>query len=46
VRTRNAPVVDGAAGRAALALADRVMASILEHAKRVQLEAFTPQASR
>lgn len=46
VRTRKAPVVDGAAGRAALALADRVMASILEHAKRVQLEAFTPQASR
>jgi predicted dehydrogenase len=46
VCTRKAPVVDGAAGRAALALADRVMASILEHANRVQLEAFTPQASR
>lgn len=46
VRTRQVPVVDGAAGRDALALADRVMASILEHAKRVQLEAFTPQASR
>lgn len=46
VRTRKAPVVDGAAGRRALALADRVMASILEHARRVQLEAFTPQVSR
>ena len=46
VRTRKDPVVDGAAGRQALALADRVMASILEHARRVQLEAFTPQASR
>ncbi len=46
VRTRKAPVVDGAAGRSALALADRVMASILEHARRVQLEAFTPQRSR
>ena len=46
VRTRRTPVVDGAAGRNALALADRVMASILEHARRVQLEAFTPQATR
>ncbi len=46
VRTRKAPVVDGAAGRRALALADQVMASILEHARRVQLEAFTPQATR
>lgn len=46
VRTRETPVVDGAAGHRALALADRVMASILEHARRVQLEAFTPQASR
>ncbi|MDE3171087.1 MAG: Gfo/Idh/MocA family oxidoreductase [Acidobacteriota bacterium] len=46
VRRRTPPVVDGAAGRRALALADRVMASILEHAGRVQLEAFTPQASR
>ena len=46
VRTRTAPAVDGPAGRRALALADRVMASILEHARRVQLEAFTPQASR
>lgn len=46
VRTRKAPVIDGAAGHRALALADRVMASILEHARRVQLEAFTPQAAR
>jgi predicted dehydrogenase len=46
VRTRQAPVVDGAAGRRALELADRVMASILEHARRVQLESFTPQAIR
>lgn len=42
VRTRKSPVVDGAAGRAALELADRVMAGILEHAQRVQLSAFTP----
>lgn len=40
VRTRKAPVVDGAAGRRALALADRVMAGILEHAKRVQTSSF------
>ena len=40
VRTRRAPVVDGAAGRRALALADRVMTGILEHARRVQLGAF------
>ncbi len=46
VRTRQAPVVDGEAGRGALALADRVMASILEHARRVQLGSFTPQATR
>jgi predicted dehydrogenase len=47
VRTRRAPVVDGAAGRRALELADRVMAGILEHGKRVQLGAFaTPQANR
>ncbi len=43
VRTRKAPIVDGAAGRRALELADRVMAGILEHARRVQLEAFAPQ---
>jgi predicted dehydrogenase len=47
VRTRRAPVVDGAAGRRALELADRVMAGILEHAQRVQLGAFAaPQANR
>ncbi len=43
VRTRRAPLVDGAAGRRALELADRVMAGILEHARRVQLGAFAPQ---
>ena len=47
VRTRRAPIVDGAAGRRALALADQVMAGILEHARRVQLGAFpAPQANR
>jgi predicted dehydrogenase len=47
VRTRRAPLVDGVAGRRALALADQVMAGILEHARRVQLGAFaTPQANR
>ena len=43
VRTRKSPVVDGPAGRRALELADRVMAGILEHARRVQLSAFSPQ---
>ena len=47
VRTRRTPLVDGAAGRRALELADRVMAGILEHGRRVQLGAFaTPQANR
>jgi predicted dehydrogenase len=46
VRGRRAPVVDGAAGRRALALADRVMEGILDHARRVQLSAFTPQETR
>jgi predicted dehydrogenase len=47
VRTRRAPLVDGTAGRRALALADQVMAGILEHAQRVQLGAFAPpQANR
>lgn len=46
VRTRRAPVVDGSAGRRALALADRVMEGILDHARRVQLNAFTPQETR
>jgi predicted dehydrogenase len=40
VRSRTAPIVDGAAGRRALALADQVMAGIQEHARRVQLGAF------
>ena len=39
-------VVDGAAGRRALELADQVMAGILEHARRVQLGAFSPQEIR
>jgi predicted dehydrogenase len=47
VRSRRTPVVDGAAGRRALELADQVMAGILEHGRRVQLGAFaTPQANR
>jgi predicted dehydrogenase len=37
VRTRKEPKTNGAAGRAALELASRVMASIQEHAERVQL---------
>src|SRR5690242_3256466 len=40
VRTRKEPPTGGAAGRAALALAGRVMASIQEHAARVQPEAL------
>ena len=40
VRTRSTPVVDGAAGRRALELADRVMAGILDHGRSVQLGAF------
>ena len=39
-RTRKEPPTNGAAGRAALELAGRVMASIQEHAARVQLEAL------
>jgi predicted dehydrogenase len=47
VRTRRAPMVDGVAGRRALELADRVMAGILEHGRRVQLGDFTtPQVNR
>ncbi|MDR3721383.1 MAG: Gfo/Idh/MocA family oxidoreductase [Candidatus Acidoferrales bacterium] len=46
VRTRKPGIVDGAAGRRALALADRVMAGILDHARRVQLGAFSPQDVR
>ncbi len=45
VRTRRAPMVDGAAGRRALELADRVMAGILEHGRRVQLGAFAAPAA-
>ena len=37
VRTRREPRTNGAAGRAALELASRVMASIQEHAARVQI---------
>jgi len=40
VRMREKPRVDGAAGRRALELADRVVASILDHGRRVQLGAF------
>jgi predicted dehydrogenase len=40
VRGRTEPRVNGAAGRAALELAARVMASIQEHGERVQLAAF------
>lgn len=40
VRSRRAPRVGGVAGRAALELAERVMASIQEHAERVQLASF------
>jgi predicted dehydrogenase len=40
VQRRTPPPVDGAAGRAALALARQVMDGILGHAGRVQLDAF------
>lgn len=43
VRTRREPCTNGAAGRAALELATRVMASIQEHGERVQLAAFASQ---
>ena len=46
VRTRRPPRVDGAAGRRALELADRVMAGIQEHARRVQLDAVVSQENR
>jgi predicted dehydrogenase len=46
VRTRKPPVVDGAAGRRALELADGVMAGILDHTRRVQPDAFRPQEVR
>ena len=46
VAARRRPRVDGAAGRRALELADRVMAGILEHARRVQLSTFAQQETR
>jgi predicted dehydrogenase len=46
VRERRVPRVDGHAGRRALELADRVMAGILEHARRVQLSDVASQATR
>jgi predicted dehydrogenase len=46
IRTRRAPLVDGAAGLRALELADRVNAGILEHARRVKLDSFGPQDAR
>ena len=42
-RTRKEPRTNGAAGRAALELASRVMASIQEHAARVQIGTFATQ---
>src|SRR5579863_4115626 len=44
IRTRIEPRTNGAAGRAALELASRVMASIQEHGDRVQVGAFAAQA--
>jgi predicted dehydrogenase len=46
VRTRQTPRVDGVVGRRALELADRVMAGILEHSRRVQHSTFAPQDTR
>jgi predicted dehydrogenase len=43
VRSRKEPRTNGAAGRAALELASRVMASIQEHAARVQIGSFALQ---
>ncbi|HKV60999.1 MAG TPA: Gfo/Idh/MocA family oxidoreductase [Candidatus Acidoferrum sp.] len=43
VRSRKEPRTNGAAGRAALELASRVMASIQEHAARVQIGKFATQ---
>jgi len=46
-RSRKEPPTNGAAGRAALELASRVMASIQEHAARVQIGSFaTPDKTR
>jgi predicted dehydrogenase len=46
VKTREAPKTDGAAGRAALELADRVMESIRAHQARVQPVAPAPSRAR
>ena len=46
VRTRRPPTVDGAAGRRALELADCVTAGILDHARRVQPDAFAAEEVR
>ena len=43
VRSRKEPRTNGAAGRAALDLASRVMASIQDHAARVQIGTFATQ---
>jgi predicted dehydrogenase len=43
VRSRQTPPVDGEAGRSALELAGRVMAGILHHRGRVQLDELVPQ---
>lgn len=45
VRTRQAPAVDGAGGRDALALADRVMAGIRDHSRSVRLPPQATQAA-
>ncbi len=44
VRLRQTPLVDGAAGRRALELANRVMAALREHAGRVPLPTSASQA--
>jgi predicted dehydrogenase len=44
-QTRSAPVVDALAGRNALELANRVMASIDEHARKVRMPVKAPQAA-
>jgi predicted dehydrogenase len=46
VRSRKTPLVDGAAGRRALELADRVMAGILAHRGRVLTDELVPQHPR
>jgi predicted dehydrogenase len=46
VRTRKTPLVDGAAGRRALELADRVMTGIQQHGGRVKLDELVPDTPR